>query len=122
MISDLINMAKTELMDKVSQNTPLDSQQAAESIEIGGNSIFDSLKQEVLSGNMSGVMQVFSGGLNPETAMSNPIVSSIAKNFIGSLISRLGLSEQMSATVVNFVLPYLLSFLGNKAKQNPQEM
>jgi hypothetical protein len=120
MISELIKLAKSELMDKVSQNTPLDSQQASETIEIGGNSIFDGLKQEVMSGNVSGVMDLFSGKLDMANIMNNTIVNSIARTFILRITSQLGLPEQTATTVVNFVLPHLISFFGNKTQQNPQ--
>lgn len=122
MLAELINLAKSQLGNTVTQNTPLEANQAEQAIEIGGNSIFDGLKGELLSGNLPQLMSLFSGNLDANSLMSNPIVSNIAKNFISEAVSKLGISQETANTVVNFALPHLLSFFGNQAKQNPQAL
>ena len=64
MLSDLINFAKGQLGDTVTQNTPLNHQQSEEAIEIGGNTIFEGLKNEVMAGNLPQLMSLFSGNLD----------------------------------------------------------
>lgn len=122
MLSELINLAKNQLGNTVTQNTPLEASQAEQAIEIGGNSIFDGLKGELLSGNLPQLMSLFSGNLDANSLMSNPIVANIARNFIGEAVAKLGISQETANTVVNFALPHLLSFFGSQAKQNPQTL
>ncbi|MFN8577429.1 MAG: hypothetical protein U0354_11270 [Candidatus Sericytochromatia bacterium] len=122
MLSELINLAKNQLGNTVTQNTPLEASQAEQAIEIGGNSIFDGLKGELLSGNLPQLMSLFSGNLDANSLMSNPIVANIARNFIGEAVVKLGISQETANTVVNFALPHLLSFFGSQAKQNPQTL
>lgn len=122
MLSELINFAKGQLGDTVTQNTPLNPQQSQEAIEIGGHSIFDGLKNEAMSGNLPQIMGLFSGNLDMNSAMSNPIISGIARNFISGVVTRLGVSPDTATSIVNFVLPLLLSTFKKQVAQNPQAL
>lgn len=124
MLSQIINMAKQELGETVTQGTPLNSEQAKETIEIGGNTLFEGVKDQVMAGNFSQLMSIFSGGVNSASTMQNPIISGIASTFIQRLVTQLGVPQQTAVTVVNFVLPHLLSFLHGKVGQggNPQDL
>lgn len=120
----MINMAKQELGETVIQGTPLNSEQAKETIEIGGNTLFEGVKDQVMAGNFSQLMSIFSGGVNSASTMQNPIISGIASTFIQRVVTQLGVPQQTAVTIVNFVLPHLLSFLQSKAGQggNPQNL
>lgn len=122
MLSELINFAKNQLGDKVTQNTPLNQQQSEEAIEIGGHSIFDGLKNEAMSGNLPQLFSLFSGNLDMNSAMNNPIVQGIARNFVSNVVSRLGVSPEIATSIVNFILPLLFSTVKQQAMQNPQMM
>ncbi len=119
MISELLNMAKKELSGAVTQNTELDKEQAEKTIDIGGNTLFEGVQQQVMSGNLPQLMGLFSGGLsNTSQLMSNPIVSDMVATFVQRVVSQLGISEEKATSAVNFVLPHLLSFFTKQVTQN----
>lgn len=120
MLDSIINLAKEHLVPKLSENTELSPEQANESVKIGSESVFDTLKNELLSGNFSGIQNLISGDIT-----NNPIVDNIASNFITGLVEKLGVPESTAKSVAQMSLPYILNIFKGKAgeiKDNPAKI
>ena len=75
-------------------------------------SVVDGLKGELMSGNVSGLTGLFSGGSSG--IASNPIVQKIIGLFGGSLVSKVGLGEGVANNLAGGMMPNILGSLGDK--------
>jgi hypothetical protein len=110
MIQDLVNSVKGELTGMLTQKTGLAPDKAGASVDIAKDSIANGLKNELSSGNISGLMGLLKGG----STTGNPIVTNIINQYAGSLISKLGLPESVSKQVATFAVPFILSKIQGK--------
>lgn len=112
MLDQIMQMAKQQLGGQLQQEADLSEEQVGQTMEVAQDSVQEGLKNEVLSGNISGVMSLFNGSSSPTA--SNPIVSTITSTFTQKLTSKLGLSPGVANTVNGIVIPFVMSKFTDK--------
>lgn len=112
MISKIISQGKEMLSGKLKETVGLDDSQIDTTFKTAGESTIDGLKEQITSGNLSGVMDLFNGKSDAST--SNPVVGGIANKFIANLVSKLGISEGMASKASELVIPFIMSKFSSK--------
>jgi hypothetical protein len=111
MIDKIFSAAKSELTQQLGSKFQLDASQTDKVFVTAKDSLQAGIMKEVTSGNVDGLL----GMLNGKVSMQgNPIVSSLAKQLIGSLTSKVGLNQQMASSVGNFIVPFIMGKLADK--------
>ena len=116
MLEQLIEMGKQQLSGSLTQKAGLNSSQIDQSFGVAQDSMLDTLKNEALSGNISGIMSLFNGQSTADA--SNPIVKNFAGNFTTGIIEKLGLSESTAKMVSDTVVPFLVQKFASKDSGN----
>lgn len=114
MLDTILNSAKDELLGQLGSKFNLNSDQAAKTADAAKKSITDGLMKEVSSGNIDGLVNLFSG---KASTAGNPIVDGIAKQLVTNLIQKVGLNQQIAGTVSAFVIPFLISKITGSKKE-----
>lgn len=116
MLSKLTSMfsdtVKDQLEDKLKETIGLDSDKADDAVKVGTETIFDGFKDELLSGNLSGLTSLVKGGA--ENMAENMMIKSITGKVVGALSEKVGLSPQVSNQVVGIILPFIIDMLNKK--------
>lgn len=107
MLEKLIEQGKELIGGELKQEANINESQVEDTMSVAKDSIFDGLKDQVLGGNMTGVMNLFNG--KEEVSKSNPIIQSLITRYAGDLIEKLGLPEGTSNTVAKIVIPFIMS-------------
>lgn len=119
MIDKIISQGKELLSGQLKESVGFDDGQINKTLEVAGESTIDGLKEQVTGGNLSGVMDLFNG--KSDTSTSNPVVGGIANNFIGNLVSKLGISEGIASKVSDMIIPFIMSKFGSKETGEAKE-
>lgn len=105
--------------DAVVNNPSVPNENNEAVLEHANNSIVDSLKGMVASGNFSDLAGLFQGNNAGDT--SNPAVQQITNNLTNSLGEKFGLSSEAASGVAGSLIPKVLGALigGAKDPNNP---
>ena len=100
MLDQLIKMATQQLGQEFvnNENIPheeFDYQGAASTV---GSSVFETIANQVGSGNIGGLTEMLSGG---DTSADNPIVGSLATSVINNLTQKNGINPQLASTIAS---------------------
>lgn len=104
-------MGKGHLSKMISDQTGLQGNQTDEAVEVTKDTVGNGLKDELMKGNFSGVMDLFNG--NAPTTTSNPIVGSITGKLVNNLAARLGISEGVAQQVAHIAIPFIMNKLSS---------
>jgi uncharacterized protein YidB (DUF937 family) len=119
MLEQIMNSLKSEVEGKLSDNSNL----PAGGVEKILNTLSDVVNKEVtgqmLSGNLSHLMNLFSN--QPNTDQANVIQSNIHSDFVGNLMSKLGLSQETSAGIAATAVPALINAITKKNSTTPDD-
>jgi len=110
MIQDILKNLSPELVNGLTQQVGLNSNQANEALATTRDTLISSLGKEVTSGNFDGILNMLNKGSN---ASKSPLFDSIAGNLTKNYISKMGLSPQIAGMVSSFVLPKIISTLSS---------
>lgn len=115
MLDQIMNLAKSQAADYLqSSDVELNDEQINGVQDAAQESIVDGLKGELMSGNISGITGLLSGGGGAAGLTSNPIVQKIIQTFGGSLISKVGLGAGVANGLAGGMIPSILGSLGGK--------
>jgi len=103
---------KDQLEDKLMETIGFDSDKADDVVKVGTETIFDGFKDELLSGNVSGLTNLVKGGT--ENMVENVMIKSISEKVVAALSEKVGLSPQISNQVVGIILPFIMDMLNKK--------
>jgi hypothetical protein len=119
MLEELLNSVKSEVGGQIAGTPGLPSG----GVESIFNSLGDTVKKEVsgqiLAGNLSHIMNLFSDEPNNEQA--NNIQSNIHSGFVENLVSRLGLSSDLSNGIASKVVPALIGAVTKHNNTTPSD-
>lgn len=93
------------------EQTGLQGNQTDEAVEVTKDTVGNGLKDELMKGNFSGVMDLFNG--NAPTTTSNPIVGSITGKLVNNLATRLGISESVAQQAAHVAIPFIMNKLSS---------
>ncbi len=112
MLSNLINLVKEYAGNAITNNPAIPNQQNDAAVEEAGNSIMDTLKHKLSSGNIKEVLAMFTGGQAVDT--NNPVVQEASGDFTQRLQNKFGLDAGQAAGVSAGLIPTVLSRLTQK--------
>lgn len=124
MLDSIIKNIGPELIGKITGQFNLSEDQASKTMDITKDTILSTATQEVGKGNLDGVLAMVNQG---SAAKGSSTFQNIANNLVGTLSSKLGLSDSVATKLTDFVLPFLLDKLaaktgGNADKKDLMEM
>ena len=119
MIEDILKQVKGSVLKDAMSEYGLTEQKAEQSVDVAQDTIMDGFKNELSSGNISGLLELFQG---KSSIASNPIVTSMVTQYGGKLISQLGLSPQIAEGLSKFAIPFIMNqFTQKTSEQNLNE-
>lgn len=118
MLDQIVNLVKEQAMSQFINNTEVPNERAEEAAEIAGQSIFEGLKEEVLSGNITKLTGLLSGKVDTE---ESGIAEIIKSGLAHQLTSKMGLDAQTTSDAASSVLPGLLEQVIGKFASPKQE-
>lgn len=123
MLDSLMDGLKGQVIDTLKEKTGLDAGQAEQAVPLAKDSIVEGITSAASSGNLSGIMSMFSGGESAGgNMMENAVYQGIAGNFVNKLTSAVGIPESMASTVSSFALPMIINKIKGKASDDSGEV
>jgi hypothetical protein len=112
MLEELLKSGGKELISQLGSQFNLDASQANQVAEVSSETIKNELFDEAKSGNFDGILSLFNGSTSSAgSALSGKLTNSL----VGSLLSKVGLKNEMAQKVATFVIPFILQKIsGNK--------
>ena len=111
MLDSLLDLGKGQLGKMLQDQTGLEAGKTDEAVEVTKDTVGNGLKDELMKGNFSGVMDLFNG--NAPTTTANPIVNGITGNLVTNLAAKLGISASVAQQVANIAIPFIMNKLGS---------
>lgn len=119
MLDQLINSLKSEVGEQLTSQTSLPAGSIDEVFSVIGDVTKKEVTGQMIGGNLSNVMNLFSDKPNNEGA--NMLQSNITSGVISNLTSRLGLSPQISKTIAAIAIPALINLITRKNNTTPDD-
>lgn len=104
MLENLNELVREQAQDAVVNNSEIPNEQNEAVIQAASGSIFDSLKEQVSSGNFSGLADIFNGG----SAEGSAVAAQASGSFIDKL-SGLGINAETAKNVASSIIPSIIS-------------
>lgn len=114
MIDQIINSLKGELTQKFTGDFGMQQEKVDDAVVLAKDDIFDTVKDEVGRGNLGGLMSLFQ---DKGRIASNPIVTNMIRKYAGNLGSKLGLDPNISSTIANYAIPFIVGKFINTAQE-----
>ncbi|MCB0762365.1 MAG: hypothetical protein KDC12_12635 [Flavobacteriales bacterium] len=108
MLDQILGGLKGNLSDVLSKNN-ISADKLDDLVSLTGDSIKEQAGEEMASGNISGMLDVFKRG---ETG--GPIVSGIVSNLVSKVTSKLGLNEGTAASIAELIVPMAIKAISGK--------
>lgn len=117
MIEDLINGLKGQLSEKLQSEEGVSPTQVDGIMDVVKDVSQEKIGGELLSGNLGGVMSLFSDA--PNTQEADSLQTSLTSGIMEGLIGKLGFDKSKASSIVNTVLPVLINLFTDKNKETP---
>lgn len=115
-MNDQIQQIVSQLTEKeVGTNANISNELAGNVAKETGNSLMEGLQNAVSGGNMSELMNLFSGS-DVNSLTSNPVVKNIIESLTSKLGTNVGLDAGTSGSFASTIIPQILSMVMGKAK------
>ncbi|MEN9638590.1 MAG: hypothetical protein RLZZ262_458 [Bacteroidota bacterium] len=124
MLDQIINFAKDQLGDQFKNDNQLDDNQQSEVFSTAQNSIMDTIKNQIGSGNVGGLMNLFNGQ-DDAGAQANPIAGQAQQNVVASLMDKLGLDEGKAGAIAQQIIPAVMQRFSSPetgTAENPMDL
>lgn len=119
MIDDLIAGIKGQIADKLQQEEGVSSNQVDGIMDVIKNVSQEKIGGELLGGNLSGVMNLFSD--QPNTQEADSLQTNLTSGIMEGLIGKLGIDRSKASSIVNTVVPILIGFLTKKNNETAED-
>ncbi len=119
MIEELIGNLKTELSGKLKSETDVPSDKMDGIFSVLGDAVKGTAAQELMGGNLSGLMSLFSDKPNDDHA--NNIESKMSSNIITELMDKVGISSAQAKSIAAIALPFLIKMITNKKNDSSKD-
>jgi hypothetical protein len=111
MLENLFNLVKEFSGDTVVKNPDVPNQHNEAVMAEATHTIAGGLQNMAAGGGLQSIMQLFKGGGDKSSLLSNPIVSMMAGHFMKKLVGNFGLNSQQANGVASSLIPNVLSGL-----------
>jgi len=104
MFENLLNLVKENAGDAIINNPAIPNEKNDEAINTTTNSIVETLKAQVTSGNLSSITDMFkSGNVN-----ASGINSSVQNNVVTDLMKKFGIDNAQASNIASTLLPKVM--------------
>lgn len=119
MISSVLANLKDQIPSELLNQVGLDSSKAEDVAEIAGDSAKEVMGNQLLSGGLDTVMNLFSKKDNNSSA--NSLQNSLVSTFVANLVSsKLGLDKGKAETIASTVVPMVMSLITDKNEESDE--
>ncbi len=115
MLDQLLKLADGPLKEMLSGMNHDQPQKSASALK---ESIFSSLKNQIGSGNMDGVKEMFSGS---ETSPNAPVIQKLQGGVADDLMGKLGISNEQAMGIAAAAIPMIMNFFNKRVNDAPQD-
>ncbi|MFO7655751.1 MAG: hypothetical protein R6W78_01680 [Bacteroidales bacterium] len=119
MIEKLIGSLKSEVGGKILEQTKLPSKNLDKVFSIIGDVTKKEVTGKMLGGDLSTVMNLFSN--KPNNKGANLLQNNIITGVVSNLVSKLGLSKDLSNKIAQIAVPALINLITNKNSKTPDD-
>ena len=112
MFENLLNLVKENSGDGIIDNPAIPNEKNEDAIQTTTTSIFESLKGQFSSGNMSSIMDMFKGGGASATQSSAGNV--VQTNVVSELMKKFGIDNSQATEIANKLVPKVMEKFVNK--------
>lgn len=110
MLENLIKLVQENAGEAIVNNNVIPNEKNNEAISSTANSIFDTLKSQVDSGNTSGLMDMFTNG----NSTNNNITNAVSGNVITDLMKKFGLDNSQASGIAGSLIPKVMGSFVSK--------
>lgn len=111
MLESLLNLVKENAGDAIINNNSVPNELNDSAVQTTSDSILESLKGQVSSGNISRITDLLRNG---SQGNSGDLMSGISSNVISNLTSKLGIDSQTANGIATTLIPIVMSKLASK--------
>lgn len=119
MLEQLINSVKSEVGDQIAGKTNLPQGTIDKAFSEIGDVTKKEVTNQMIGGNLSNVMNLFSD--KPNNNDANQLQSNISSGVISNLTGKLGLSPQIATQISSIAIPALINMITKKNKTTPDD-
>jgi hypothetical protein len=117
MLDQLINSLKSEVGGQIVSQNNLPAGQIDKVLSVIGDVTKKEVTGQMLQGNLSNLMNLFSD--KPNNSGANLVQSNISSGVVSNLTSKLGLSPDISKSIAAIALPALINLITKKNNTTP---
>ncbi len=110
MLENLEQLVRENAQDAIVNNTAVPNDQNELAIKATSSSIFDALKSQMASGNLSEIANIFNQG---NATNGSPVVQQATSSLTGKLAG-LGINAETAKSIGASIIPMILGKLANK--------
>lgn len=118
-MDDLINGLKSQVAGKLQAEAGVSGSQVDGIMDIVKNVAGEKIGGEMLSGGMGSLMNLFSD--KPNTQEADSLQTGLTSGIMEGLIGKLGFDKSKASSVVNIVVPMLISFVTGKNNETAED-
>mgnify|MGYP000123766547 CR=1 FL=1 len=118
MLDNILEGLKDQIPGDLLSKVGLGADKADEVVAIAGESTSEVMTEQLTSGGLDTVMNLFSNKKNESNADS--LQNNLTNNFVGKLGSKLGLSKEMAGTIATAIIPKILAMITNKNEETDE--
>lgn len=119
MIEEILGNLKTELSGKLNAETDVPSDKMDSIISVLGDAVKGTAAKEMMGGNLSGIMNLFSD--KPNDQQADHIESNMNSNIVSGLMDKVGISSAQAQKIAAIALPFLIKMITKKKEDSPKE-
>lgn len=119
MLDSLIEGLKGQVAGKLQTEAGVSEDQVNGIMEVVKNVAGEKIGGELLSGNLGGVMNLFSD--KPNTQEADSLQTNLTSGIMEGLIGKLGIDKSKASSIVNVVAPILIGYLTNKNNETGED-
>ncbi|MGB1205047.1 MAG: hypothetical protein ACPG5B_05335 [Chitinophagales bacterium] len=106
MLDQIVNLVKEQAVSQFVNQTNVPDEKAEVAAQAAGESIFETIKNQIVSGNVASLTSLLTGG-NKQQSSSNPIMATIMST-LTSKLSNNGVNEETAQNASATVVPDLM--------------
>lgn len=114
MLDQLMQLAQTNISQALQGNAQIPSEQHEQIASTAGESIIQTIMQQVGGGDMSGIMEMLNG---KDTDANNPVAQSFSNGIIQNLVEKNGLSSGAAQSIATMIIPIAMNMLNGKVSE-----
>ena len=120
MLDDIINLVKERATKTFVEKTDVPNDKAEEVAQAAGESIFESLKKEVLEGDINGVKDILAG--KPlDSIKEQPLVKRMMESLSGKIQEKTGVDKATADEAAECAVPDLVEEVSGKFASDKEE-